>query len=165
MKEIKLDPTSAEIIEQMRCIPTMAGLEDGVVAEVVRMASIRKYEPGEIVIIEGAQDKWLYFLVHGELDVNHQGTMLHELNRFGDMFGEMGLVDGCPRSATVKAKTAALCLALDATLFNRMNETDRAALKNALNQTICENMAERLREANKKLAQTSPWPPIHLARR
>jgi len=165
MKEIKFDPTSTEIIEQMHCIPTMAGLADAVVAQVVRVANIRKYEAGEIVIIEGANDKWLYFLVHGELEVNHQGVMLHVLNRFGDMFGEMGLIDGCPRSATVKAKTAALCLALDATLFNGMGEAERVALKNALNQTICENMAERLREANKKLAQSSPWPPIHLASR
>lgn len=164
MKEITFDPTSAEIIEQMRCIPTMASLEDGLVAEVVRVAKVRKYEAGEIIIIEGARDHWLYFLVHGELDINHQGVALHQMNRFGDMFGEMGLIDGSPRSATVKAITPALCLALDASLFERMEEADRAALKIALNQTICENMAERLREANKKLAESSPWPPIHLAR-
>ena len=164
MKEITFDPTSAEIIAQMRCIPTMSGLEDGLVAEVVRMAKIRKYEKGEVIILEGASDPWLFFLVHGELDINHQGVMLHQLNRFGDMFGEMGLIDGSPRSATVKALSPALCLALDASHFDSLEAADRAALKNALNQTICVNMAERLREANKKLAESSPWPPVRLAR-
>jgi len=164
MKEIKFDPSNAEIIAQMRCIPTMSSLADGLVAEVVRMSKIRKYEKGEVVILEGSSDPWIYFLVHGELEVNHQGVALHTLNRFGDMFGEMGLIDGGPRSATVKACTPALCLALDATLFNRMEESNRIALKNAFNQTIAENMAERLREANKKVADSAPWPPVHLAR-
>lgn len=164
MKEITFDPTSAEIIAQMRCIPTMSSLEDGLVAEVVRMAKIRKYDKGEVIILEGTSDPWLYFLVHGELDINHQGVTLHQLNRFGDMFGEMGLIDGSPRSATVKALSPALCLALDASHFDSLEAADRVALKNALNQTICENMAERLREANKKLAESTPWPPVRLAR-
>jgi len=164
MKELKFDPSNAEIIAQMRCIPTMASLEDGLVAEVVGMAKIRKYEKEEVVILEGASDPWIYFLVHGELEVNHQGVSLHRLNRFGDMFGEMGLIDGGPRSATVKACTPALCLALDASLFNRMEESNRTALKNAFNQTICENMAERLRATNAKVAGSAPWPPVRLAR-
>jgi len=164
MRELKFDPSNADIIAQMRSIPTMANLADGLVAEVVRMSKIRKYEKDEIIILEGSSDPWIYFLVHGELDVNHQGIAVHKLNRFGDMFGEMGLIDGGPRSATVKACTPALCLALDASLFSRMEESNRIALKNAFNQTICENMAERLREANKKVAESAPWPPVRLAR-
>jgi CRP-like cAMP-binding protein len=164
MKELKFDPSNAEIIAQMRSIPTMAGLTDGLVAEVVRVSKIRKYEKDEVIILEGSSDPWIYFLVHGELEVNHQGIPVHRLNRFGDMFGEMGLIDGGPRSATVKACTPALCLALDASLFNRMEESNRTALKNAFNQTICENMAERLRATNAKVAGSAPWPPVRLAR-
>ncbi|MDP3427279.1 MAG: cyclic nucleotide-binding domain-containing protein [Humidesulfovibrio sp.] len=148
----------------MRSIPTMASLTDGLVAEVVRVSKIRKYEKAEIIILEGSSDPWIYFLVHGELEVNHQGVVLHRLNRFGDMFGEMGLIDGGPRSATVKACAPSLCLALDASLFTHMEESSRVALKNAFNQTIAENMAERLREANKTIAGSAPWPPVRLAR-
>jgi CRP-like cAMP-binding protein len=61
----------------MRCIPTMASLADGLVAEVVRMSKIRKYEKDEVIILEGSSDPWIYFLVHGELEVNHQGVVLH----------------------------------------------------------------------------------------
>ncbi len=151
MKETVFDPTSAEIIDQMRNIPALSPLGDALIAKVVQMSKLRRYVADEVIINEGDNDAWLYFLVLGELVVMHQGVHVHQLRNFGEMFGEMGLIDGSPRSATVRAITPTVCLALDASLFASMEPADRAALKIAFNEIIVANLAERLRQTNKRL--------------
>ena len=152
MKESVFDPTSAVIIEQMRNIPALSFLGDALIAKVVQMSKLRRYAADEVIINEGDSDVWLYFLVLGELVVMHQGVVVHQLRNFGELFGEMGLIDGSPRSATVKAVSSAVCMALDASLFDSLAPADKAALKNALNEIIMTNLAVRLRDMDKKLA-------------
>ncbi|WP_308734764.1 cyclic nucleotide-binding domain-containing protein [Humidesulfovibrio sp.] len=156
MREIPLEPSAADIITKMRNIPALAPLGDKLLTEVVGLSRLRKYAKDEVIIEEGAQDSWLYFLVLGELSVEHQGVVVHTLKAFGEMFGEMGLIDGSPRSATVKAVASSVCLALDAALFSKLEPADRAALKAALNEIILAHMAERLREMDRKLAERGP---------
>lgn len=152
MREIKIDTTSAAIVAQMRNIPAMSSLGDALVAKVVQMSKLCRYAADEVVINEGACDAWLYFLVLGELLVSHQGVAVHKLNTFGEMFGEMALVDHSPRSATVKAIAPAVCLALDASHFDSLEAEEKTALKHALNEIICANLSARLREMDYKLA-------------
>lgn len=152
MRNIPLQPAASDIVSNMRNIPALAALGDELLSSVVRMSTLRRYDAGETVIEEGANDSWLYFLVLGELVVEHQGVEVCRLTSFGELFGEMGLIDGSPRTATVRAHIPSVCLALDASLFNSMPETKRAALKAALNEVILANMAERLRKANDLLA-------------
>lgn len=158
MREIPLEPTAADIITKMRNISALAPLGDKLLTEVVELSKLRTYAKGEVIIEEGAQDSWLYFLVLGELMVEHQGVAVHNLKTFGEMFGEMGLIDGSPRSATVKAVGPSVCLALDASLFGKLDPADRAALKLAFNEIILVNMAARLREMDKKLAERDQKP-------
>jgi len=158
MKETRFDLTNAEIIGQMRNIPAMSALGDKLIAEVVQRSKLRRYAAGEVIIEEGASDAWLYFLVLGELSVVHRGVAVTTLKNFGEMFGEMALVDHSPRSATVKTAGPAVCMALDASHFDSLEPADRMALKSALNEIICANLAARLREMDKKLAEVSARP-------
>jgi len=158
MKETRFGLTSADIVEQMRNIPAMSALGDRLIIEVVRMSRLRSYAADEVIIEEGASDAWLYFLVLGELLVVHQGVAVTTFKNFGEMFGEMALVDHSPRSATVKAVGPAVCLALDASHFDSLEPADKAALKSALNEIICANLAARLREMDKRLAEVRPCP-------
>jgi small-conductance mechanosensitive channel/CRP-like cAMP-binding protein len=71
---------------------------------------------GEAMTRQGAEAHWLYILVEGtaEVRVSADGTSrslatLHP----GDCFGEMGLMTGDPRTATVVALTDATCYRLD----------------------------------------------------
>lgn len=155
MKEIRFDPDNAETIEQMRRIPALSILDERQVTEVVRVSKLRKYEAGEVIIQEGTYDSWVYFLVQGELSIVHQGVHLGGLRRLGDVFGEMGIIDGSPREATVKAVTAALCLALDASIFDRLKDQDRVGIQAAFYKVFCEILAARLRDMDKKLADCS----------
>lgn len=155
MKELRFDPDNDETIEQMRRIPTLALLDERQLAEIVRVSKLRKYEPGEAIIQERTYDSWVYFLIQGEVGVFHQGLEVSRLRRLGDVFGEMGIIDGSPRSATVKATQPCLCLAVDASIFDRLKDHDRVAVQAVFYKVFCEILATRLREMDRKLAECS----------
>ena len=75
---------------------------------------------GEAITRQGAEAHWLYIIAEGdaEVEVNLGGKLqkvatLHA----GDLFGEMGLMTGEPRSATVHAVTDVTCYRLGKEAF------------------------------------------------
>jgi CRP-like cAMP-binding protein len=62
---------------------------------------------GDAVVHEGEPGDSLYVLAEGALDVDRAGATLDRLVP-GDVFGEMSLLTGQPRSATVSAATEAV---------------------------------------------------------
>ena len=63
---------------------------------------IEEYKDGEVIFEDGDQGDVMYGVVEGRVDVIKRGNVIDTLEP-GSIFGEMALVDGSPRSATVKA--------------------------------------------------------------
>ena len=72
----------------------------------LKHAVLRRYRAGEVVIREGAKAREAYVVRSGRLLVvrrsGHQDHFVSEVLP-GDIVGEMGLLSGLPRTATVKA--------------------------------------------------------------
>jgi len=78
-----------------------------------------------VVTRQGAVAHWLYILRRGEAEVRvtAPGSDLSQrvaTLREGDFFGEMGLLTGEPRSATIIALTDVECYRLDKEHFNEI---------------------------------------------
>jgi MFS family permease len=82
---------------------------------------------GTAVVTEGEPADALYVVVSGTLDVTQGpvGARLTEL-RDGDFFGEIGLVKGVPRTATVTARSATTLLRIEAETFRGLIESGAA---------------------------------------
>lgn len=81
-----------------------------------RMRSVQ-YGAGETVVKQGEQGETFYIVAEGEVNVRVRGQdgmdrKLATLHR-GNFFGEMSLLTGDPRSATIVAKTDTLLLAIE----------------------------------------------------
>lgn len=79
------------------------------------------FTKGDVITHQGATAHWLYILTSGEADVwfetpHHERRHLAVL-KAGDVFGEMGLMTGEPRRATVTARTDVECYRLDKKSF------------------------------------------------
>jgi CRP/FNR family cyclic AMP-dependent transcriptional regulator len=74
------------------------------------------FAPGDVIFSEGDKPDKMYVVLSGELEVQLQGTVIDTLNQ-GGTFGEMALIDGSPRSATVVAKTACELAAINEKTF------------------------------------------------
>jgi len=80
----------------------------------LKLSKIRRYDSNECIIREGDQDPWLYFLLSGRVRVEKKGVEIFKINKMGDLFGEMRIVDSSSRSASVYAEVPTSCLAINA---------------------------------------------------
>ncbi len=91
-------------------------------------AKIIEYDPAETIIDEGKYDNWVFWLIDGKIEVVKNTCRVATFERVGDMFGEMGILEGDARSASVYACTKAVCLAID------MSILDHAGLAHAVSR-------------------------------
>ena len=139
------------ILKKISKIPTLSAFSENDLKGVLELSKIRKYEPGEMIIEEGVFDSWIYFLVSGEVKVVKHENELSILKRTGDVFGEMGIIDGSPRSASIYAVEETVCLATDASYIDRLSGNDKIMFSYVLYRLFAEILANRLRLTSEEL--------------
>jgi small-conductance mechanosensitive channel/CRP-like cAMP-binding protein len=143
-KERRRDKEDAERTRRVRAlseIELLRDLSDGERAELVDWLQPAPFARGEVLTREGADAHHLYLIVKGRVSVRtRQGTQDKEIAQLGpgQCFGEMSLLTGEPRSATVVALGEVECYRLHADAFRKLLErrSDLAAM-------IAAQLAER----------------------
>lgn len=107
-------------IEELRHAKKTFPMASGeVIAETASAMEVVRFQPGATIVKEGDPTDRFYLVAKGDVEVVHQGKVLKSL-RSGEYFGEVGLLTGAPRNATVRAKTSVELLAMDKAAFDRM---------------------------------------------
>ena len=99
---------------------------------------------GDTITRQGAVAHWLYLLIEGEADVwtEQHGQRKHLVTlRAGSVVGEMGLMTGEPRRATVTARTDVSCYRLEKSALQRILNA-RPDLAEELSRIIARRMSE-----------------------
>jgi NTE family protein len=98
--------------------PLLGGLPDDELEEVLGAMRPVSFEAGEAICREGEPGTSLFVIADGLADVLYPGGRSTEVRLgSGDVIGEMSLVTGEPRSATVLAAIRTTALELDAAAF------------------------------------------------
>ncbi len=96
-----------EELSFLRNVPFFGELDDPELEEIVRLGVRKKYKKGNIVVLEQELGAGLFIIVSGKVKVVRTDVDGREviLSIFGpaEFFGEMSLLDGLSRSATVVA--------------------------------------------------------------
>ncbi len=81
------------------------------VATIVDLSKEIEHEPGQVIVIEGRNGVGFHLILEGSADVSVKGRTLRTLNP-GEAFGDIAVIDGGPRSASVTADTHLRTLSL-----------------------------------------------------
>ncbi len=115
------------------------------------MINLQKFQAGEIIIREGEPGEQAYFIEQGKVEVSKDldGKKVHLafLNE-GEPFGEMGMIDEKPRSATITAVEDTTVSTVHRDDFFKSLQTNPDTAVNILRALF-----ERLREANTMVLQ------------
>ncbi|NOX25926.1 MAG: cyclic nucleotide-binding domain-containing protein [Deltaproteobacteria bacterium] len=114
----------------------------------LKVGKLKSYEAGETIVRRGAKENWVYFLISGQVKVVKGENTFAILQRSGDLFGEMAVIDQEPRSASVWALTKTMLLGLDCSNLDQVNENSGAVFHYTIFRLFAESLAERLRITN-----------------
>ena len=145
---------TGSLIEKFQTLPLLANLDKRYVKKIITLSKLRKYSPGETITTEGGFDSWMYMLISGKLQVLKHGNKIATIDRIGDTFGEMAVIDGRSRSATIDAIDESVCLATDVSFMNSMPQADRSAFSAIIYRLFAEIIAQRLRDTSEELSTT-----------
>jgi CRP-like cAMP-binding protein len=111
---------SDDRLEQLRSVPLFAGLKDRELKDVLGRAREVEHTGGEIVE-EGAKGVGFHLILEGSVAVLQHGEVRRTLGP-GDYFGEISMIDGKPRSATIRPEGTVRTLSLAAWNFEPLLE-------------------------------------------
>ena len=132
-------------------------LDDAVVGRLARELSTEHVEVGHTVIAEGQTACDMFVVISGELEVVKEGRAGGEarvaLFGPGDWFGEMGVLDVQPRSATVRAVAPTMLLRITASDLDRLLFREDIKSYALFIRNIARELSRRLRVADGIVAQ------------
>lgn len=153
MHVIPFDPADEKLVNSIMSIPAFKPLAgSGRLTEVMKMVSIREYDKREEVITQGQMDQCMYFLLSGKLSVQVDKVEVNVLKDPGVVFGEMGIIETAPRSASVVVRRPARCLCLDVSFIDRLEGRSKLAVQAFFYKMFHGILAQRLRETNERIA-------------
>jgi small-conductance mechanosensitive channel/CRP-like cAMP-binding protein len=168
-REAEAEALAAELRERLDALSDVHlfdGLSESERQRLARQMSQAPFAKGEILTKQGTEAHWLYIIVKGEavVRVEKDGVEAEVARlRAGDFFGEMSLMTGEKRSATVIAETEVDCLRLDKEAFEELLQSRpqiaeevaeliarRRTLLVALSEDVDREALRRQQEAHKE---------------
>lgn len=137
--------------EALAAVPLFSQFSRKDLSRIGRAVVERSYKKGETIVKEGEQAVAFFVITKGKVEVTHAaGGRASKLNDLGpgDAFGEMSLLDGGPRAATVKALDDTTCLVL-----SRWDFVAELRTNPHIAVAMLPILSKRLREVEQKLAK------------
>ena len=123
-------------------IPIFSFLGRNELAAVQELFVEETHQKGDTICVQGEEGNTFYVVLDGELDVlagEREQHLIAVLKR-GDFFGEMALLQGGKRTATVRASRRARLMSLDRTAFNTLFLKNPKALE-YFTRILCKRLA------------------------
>ncbi len=97
--------TRKQQVEMLRRVPLFADLSKRELDQLARTGRVVDHAEGHTVVTEGEKGVGFHLILDGEARVTKKGRTVAKLGA-GQWFGEVSMIDGGPRTATVIAGTA-----------------------------------------------------------
>jgi CRP/FNR family transcriptional regulator, cyclic AMP receptor protein len=103
----KVNPT----VELLRKVGLFGGLSARELETVADVCKRAKFKEGVDIVTQGERSARMYIVIEGTAEVRVHDTKVDEIGP-GDYFGEIAIIDGEPRAATVTATSPLTALTL-----------------------------------------------------
>ena len=146
--------TDQDKLTLVNSLEFLSDLSDREKNTLLAILDTREYNPGAILCKEGDRAFSFFVICRGRVEVlkelsNNNRELLGELGA-GSMIGQVSLIDGKARSATVQAKTRVTTLECSRDDFERLFNAGSPFAYKIMDQIII-HLTSRLRDANQQI--------------
>ena len=135
--------------------PMFEKLEPSEMMEIIHIVEIEMYKQGDIIFEEGDTGNAWYVLYHGAVDVlKHGSSGEKKITSLGPQscFGEISILDGSPRSATIRAAEDSVVFRVSRDAFAELIDSDHLVAYKLLHHMAI-LLAERQRTTTLRLSE------------
>ncbi|MFL5797018.1 MAG: cyclic nucleotide-binding domain-containing protein [Actinomycetota bacterium] len=133
-----------QVIQHFRNVPLFAGVSERGLRALVAAADEITEPAGKELVRQGEHSRELFVITEGSVAVTREGRKLNTLGP-GDFFGEIALLSGGPRSATVTAETDVAVMILRPAQFTVVLDSEPRIM-----QAVLRALGERLRPLDER---------------
>ncbi len=151
MQETDYLKENKKVLDLLKRIKKFQIFSDDDLGSFLEVGKLRSYEAGETIIKKGDRDHWVYFLVSGQVKIVKGENTFAILKHSGELFGEMGVIDQEPRSASVWALKQTMLLGLDCSNLDKAESKGGSAFHYTVFRLFAESLADRLRVTNDEI--------------
>ncbi len=148
----------SEHLEALGSVPLFSGLSKRQLMSILRAARPIEFQPNADIIKAGEDGKGFYTITKGSAKVLVDGNQLSTLEP-GSYFGEIALIDGGPRTASVVAVTRVSALELTPSAFLRILDSQPPLIR-----AVATELCRRLRNAGDESGDCDDDAPVDRAR-
>lgn len=112
----------SEKVDLLKKVPLFSNLSKRQLNEIAKVADQAKIKAGDFLAQRGKLGSDFVFIAEGKAQVQKDDKVIRELSQ-GDFFGEISLIDGEPRTATVIAQTDMTILSVHRSFFRPLLDT------------------------------------------
>ena len=154
-------PMPGELVSMLEETLLFRGLASPALQRITVELAVNTYQPGDVVCRQGEESDSLFIISEGvatvlvedmQLGIEQEVTDL----KAPDPFGEIDLVLGEPRNATVRARTELSCLQLSRNAFN-MLLVDEPQIGIKISQNLARRLTEQTRSLTHKYVQLKDY--------
>lgn len=149
--------TSEEFLKKTILFDVLTPLE---LKAVTPFLELRKYREGEELFHEGDEGPEMFLLVSGQVEsvMSCPDGSTRKVGEFGpkELFGEMSIIEGAPRSASCRAMVDTLVLVLSGIDFFRLT-WDHPVLGTKILTALSKILIQRLSQASSFLDDMARW--------
>jgi signal transduction histidine kinase len=120
-----------EDLTKLRLFNLFDNLSTDELDRIARHAEVLNYEADEVVCVEDTASDSMYFIYNGAVSISQKDVSFAHLES-GDYFGEMSLITGRTRNATVTTLTPSLLFEISARVFDELFEKSPTVMHNLL---------------------------------
>jgi ATP-binding cassette subfamily B protein len=136
---------------RLKAFPILERLDEEQLAELAPFFATETFQPGREIVCQNDPGDKFYIIARGKVEVWRTEEQSGKVTRVavlqdGDYFGEITLITGFPRTATVRTLTVCTCISLERGQFNRMLDCFPE-----LQRQISHVAVQRLRESSKAI--------------
>jgi CRP/FNR family transcriptional regulator, cyclic AMP receptor protein len=131
----------SEKVDALATVPLFKGLNKRQIDEVAKLADEVEVQAGKVLVKQGQLAREFFLIVKGRVRVEQDGEEIGHLAD-GEYFGEMGLLDGQERSATVIAETDTSLVVVHSTAFDTLID-NVPGFQKAMLRTLARRVRER----------------------